>query len=118
MAARDDGRPHLTPPTRYCMFEAGGRFYLADYKSNWLGDTADAYREEALPAIMAQHSYDLQYLIYTVALPRYLRFRLPNYDYEAPFGGVLYLFFRGMDPGLGPGWGFSHTPGQRPDRSP
>jgi exodeoxyribonuclease V beta subunit len=87
------------------IFEAGGRFYLTDYKSNWLGDTPESYREEALPAVMARHSYYLQYLIYAVALHRYLRLRLPNYDYEAQFGGVLYLFLRGMDPGLGPGYG-------------
>jgi exodeoxyribonuclease V beta subunit len=87
------------------IFEAGGRFYLTDYKSNWLGDTPECYREQALPAVMARHSYSMQYLIYAVALHRYLRFRLPNYDYEAQFGGVFYLFIRGMDPGLGPGYG-------------
>jgi exodeoxyribonuclease V beta subunit len=91
------------------IFEAGGRFYLADYKSNWLGDTAESYREEALAAVMAQHSYYLQYLIYVVALHRYLRLRLPNYDYEAQFGGVFYLFIRGMDPSLGPGYGVFHA---------
>jgi exodeoxyribonuclease V beta subunit len=87
------------------IFEAGGRFYLTDYKSNWLGDTPESYREEALPAVMSRHSYYLQYLIYAVALHRYLRLRLPNYDYEAQFGGVLYVFLRGMDPGLGPRYG-------------
>jgi exodeoxyribonuclease V beta subunit len=105
------GRLAFAPASGYMkgfidlIFEAGGRFYLTDYKSNWLGDTPEAYREEALPAVMAQHSYYLQYLIYAVALHRYLRLRLPTYDYEAQFGGVLYLFVRGMDPGLGPGYG-------------
>ena len=54
------------------VFEAGGRYYLADYKSNWLGAGPDAYRAEWLPQVMARETYDLQYLIYTVALTRYL----------------------------------------------
>jgi exodeoxyribonuclease V beta subunit len=47
---------------------------------------------------MAREAYVLQYLIYTVALHRYLRLRLPDYDYERHFGGVFYLFLRGMRP--------------------
>ena len=54
---------------------------------------------------MARQSYYLQYFIYAVALHRYLRLRLPNYDYEVQFGGVLYLFIRGREPGLGPEYG-------------
>ncbi|ANX05335.1 exodeoxyribonuclease V subunit beta [Immundisolibacter cernigliae] len=83
------------------VFEHAGRFYLADYKSNWLGPTAADYAPEALRAAMAEHRYDLQYLVYTVALHRYLRLRLPDYDYERHFGGVYYLFLRGMAPGQG-----------------
>lgn len=84
------------------VFEAGGRFYLVDYKSNWLGPEPAAYRRELLDGAMARESYVLQYLIYTVALHRYLRLRVPDYDYERHFGGVYYLFLRGMDPALGP----------------
>ena len=51
------------------------------------------------------HHYVLQYHIYTVALHRYLRTRLPNYDYEKHFGGVYYLFIKGMNKSLGPGNG-------------
>ncbi|HEX2797288.1 MAG TPA: 3'-5' exonuclease, partial [Immundisolibacter sp.] len=83
------------------VFEHAGRFYLADYKSNWLGPTAADYAPEALRAAMAEHRYDLQYLVYTVALHRYLRLRLPDYDYERHFGGAYYLFLRGMAPGQG-----------------
>ena len=86
-------------------FEASGRFYLADYKSNWLGEGPDAYRAERLPQVMARESYDLQYLIYTVALTRYLSQRLPKFRYERDFGGVFYLFVRGMDPARGPDFG-------------
>jgi exodeoxyribonuclease V beta subunit len=79
------------------VFEAEGRYYLVDYKSHWLGNTAEAYRVEALHQVMAHERYDLQYLIYTLAVHRYLRLRLPGYDYDTHFGGVLYLFVRGID---------------------
>ena len=45
--------------------------------------------------MVAAH-YPLQALLYTVALHRYLRWRLPGYDPDAHLGGVLYLFVRGM----------------------
>ncbi len=77
------------------------RFYLADYKSNWLGPQPADYAREGLPQVMAQHSYTLQYLLYTVAVHRLLGQRLPEYSYEKHFGGVLYLFLRGMDPTRG-----------------
>jgi exodeoxyribonuclease V beta subunit len=87
------------------VFEADGRFYLVDYKSNWLGVELTAYHAESLARIMAQESYYLQYLIYSVALHRYLGLRLPDYDYERHFGAVYYLFLRGMDPHLGSAYG-------------
>ena len=83
------------------VFEAGGRYYLADYKSNWLGGAPDAYHAERLPQVMARENYDLQYLIYTVALARYLGRRLPDFRYARDFGGVFYLFVRGMGPARG-----------------
>jgi len=48
---------------------------------------------------MAEHGYHLQYLLYAVALHRYLGQRLPDYGYERHFGGALYLFVRGVRPG-------------------
>ena len=83
------------------VFESGGRFYLVDYKSNWLGPEPAAYRPERLAEAMAREAYVLQYLIYTLALHRYLRLRVADYDYQRHFGGVYYLFLRGMDPALG-----------------
>jgi exodeoxyribonuclease V beta subunit len=91
------------------VFRYQDRFYLADYKSNYLGGDAAAYRPEVLALAMAGHRYDLQYLIYTVALHRYLGRRLPAYDYDRDFGGVFYLFLRGMRPDLGPGSGVWHA---------
>ncbi len=80
------------------IFEQDGRYYLLDYKSNWLGDETAAYAPSRLAAVMARDDYYLQYLFYTLALHRYLRLRLPDYDYERHFGAVYYLFLRGMDP--------------------
>ena len=90
------------------VFEADGRFWLVDYKSNWLGAETAAYRGERLAAVMAREAYVLQYLIYTVALHRYLQWRLPDYDYQRHFGGIFYLFLRGMDPVLGAECGVFH----------
>jgi exodeoxyribonuclease V beta subunit len=95
------------------VFEAGGRYYLVDYKSNWLGEGPDAYRAERLPQVMARETYDLQYLIYTVALTRYLFQRLPEFRYARDFGGVFYLFVRGMDPARGADFGvYRGRPGE------
>jgi exodeoxyribonuclease V beta subunit len=93
-------------------FEADGRFYLVDYKSNWLGNRPEDYASPRLIQAMAREHYYLQYLIYCLALHRYLRLRLPDYDYERHFGGVFYLFLRGIAPRTGTGI-FSDRPGTR-----
>jgi exodeoxyribonuclease V beta subunit len=87
------------------VFRADGRFYLADYKSNHLGDRLEDYGDSGLRRAMRAHRYDLQYLIYTLALHRYLRRRLRGYEYERHFGGAYYLFLRGMRPEQGPRFG-------------
>ena len=79
------------------VFRHEGRYYLLDYKSNWLGDSSDAYTQDAMAAAMQQHRYDLQYQLYTLALHRYLRHRIADYRYDDHFGGVIYLFLRGVD---------------------
>jgi len=90
------------------VFEYQGKFYLVDYKSNWLGGQQVAYRQENLQAAMVREQYILQYHIYTVALHHYLQLRLPNYRYEQHFGGVFYLFVRGMQPTWGATYGVYH----------
>lgn len=74
-----------------------GKFYILDYKSNYLGDNASCYTQEAMAEAMIDHRYDLQYQLYSLALHRYLKQRLPNYSYDSHFGGVYYLFLRGVD---------------------
>jgi exodeoxyribonuclease V beta subunit len=77
-------------------YTTGGRYYLLDYKSNRLPD----YGHDSLAQAMVHGEYDLQALIYTLALHRWLRFRLgAGYDYARDFGGVRYLFCRGLDAG-------------------
>ncbi|WP_138429799.1 exodeoxyribonuclease V subunit beta [Fodinibius saliphilus] len=79
-------------------FEYSGKYYLLDYKTNYLGDSVKDYSREHLREEMQEASYDLQYHIYTVALHRFLSKRLPGYSYEQHFGGAFYLFLRGMNP--------------------
>lgn len=79
------------------VFCRAGRYYLLDYKSNWLGADAGAYTQSAMTQAMAEHRYDLQYQLYSLALHRYLRHRIADYEYERHFGGVFYLFLRGVD---------------------
>lgn len=79
------------------VFRHNGKYYLVDYKSNFLGSILADYNQEALKKEMLHSHYDWQYLIYTLALHRYLQSVVPKYDYARDFGGVFYLFLRGMN---------------------
>jgi exodeoxyribonuclease V beta subunit len=88
------------------VFEHGGRFYLTDWKSNHLGYRIEEYGRDELKLAMVQKLYPLQYLLYTVALNRYLSLRVRDYDYTAHFGGVLFVFLRGVSQKRGEEFGF------------
>jgi exodeoxyribonuclease V beta subunit len=93
------------------VFEHDGRYYVLDYKSNWLGADASGYDQTAMTQSMRDHRYDLQFTLYLFALHRLLKSRLPDYDYDRHIGGAVYVFLRG-----------SHAPGngvcvQRPDKA-
>ena len=79
------------------VFRRDGKYYLLDYKSNFLGANDISYNAESLSHSMTRHDYHLQYLIYTVALHRMLKRDLASYSYEENFGGVYYFFLRGVD---------------------
>ncbi|WP_434925877.1 UvrD-helicase domain-containing protein [Shewanella sp. HL-SH2] len=79
-------------------FEHQGQFYIADYKSNHLGHQLHDYSQTSMAKAINSHRYNLQYILYTLALHRYLRLRMPNYDYHQHIGGCFYLFLRGMSP--------------------
>ncbi|EIJ71454.1 exodeoxyribonuclease V subunit beta [Pasteurella bettyae] len=78
-------------------FRHNGQYYVLDYKSNFLGNHLNCYAKEHLSHAIKQEHYDLQYLLYSVAMHRYLKQRLPNYNYDRDFGGILYCFVRGMN---------------------
>ncbi len=78
------------------FFEKDGKYYILDWKSNYLGDDLSDYSAKSVWTAMGENNYHLQYYIYTVALCKYLSMRLPNFDYEKDFGGVIYLFVRGI----------------------
>ena len=93
------------------VYEIDGRFYVLDYKSNYLGPRQQDYDPDSCREAMFEHDYHLQYLIYTLALHRHLGKLLPDYDYERHCGGVRYLFLRGLSASSGMDYGvFSHRP--------
>ncbi len=67
-----------------------------DWKSNYLGDTLEDYAHDKLNDAMNENNYHLQYLIYTLAAKKYLTTRIKDFEYEKHFGGVMYLFLRGV----------------------
>ena len=74
------------------VFEHQGRYWVLDYKSNWL----DGYDAGALNAAVLDKRYDVQYVLYLLALHRLLSSRLPNYHYDTHIGGAVYVFLRGI----------------------
>ena len=87
------------------LFHFQGKYYLVDWKSNFLGNRVEDYGKKTLLREMKENFYILQYHIYTLALHQYLKNRVSNYDYEKHFGGVFYVFLRGVDPERGPDFG-------------
>jgi len=79
------------------VFQQAGRYYIIDWKSNHLGFNGSDYSHDSMTRSMAEHSYILQYHLYTLALDRHLRLHLPGYSYEEHFGGAIYVFLRGID---------------------
>lgn len=81
------------------VYECAGKYYVVDYKSNYLGNSLSNYNSENLSAAMNKAGYWLQAAIYQVALHRFLRLRLKGYvGNEAQYlGAVEYVFLRGID---------------------
>jgi exodeoxyribonuclease V beta subunit len=80
------------------LFRFKDRYYLIDWKSNWLGSRPEDYGPDGMRRAMLEHNYFLQYHLYTLAADLFLEKRLPGYSYRTHFGGVFYLFLRGIDP--------------------
>ena len=77
------------------LFEHNGKFYILDWKSNYLGNSLDFYTQENLELAMQESNYHLQYHIYTVATKIYLQNCMADFDYNTHFGGVIYVYARG-----------------------
>ena len=72
------------------------------------GSDIEAYERSKLDPVMREAFYYIQYQLYVLALHQYLKYRLPAYRYETDFGGVFYIFCRGVDSAKGAGYGIFH----------
>ena len=80
-------------------FMHDGRFYVLDWKSNKIAPEAEGYEDKAMAEEMRRHLYRLQYLIYLVALRRFLKSRLGDHFRDDMIGGAIYVFLRGVRAG-------------------
>ncbi|HHH55254.1 MAG TPA: hypothetical protein ENK91_16445, partial [Bacteroidetes bacterium] len=78
------------------LFVHQNKFYILDWKTNHLGNNSESYSSEKLKAAIEENNYFLQYYIYTIAAKRFLEKHIPDFDFNLNFGGVYYLFLRGM----------------------
>lgn len=96
-------RPKLSPVTLNGMlkgfidlvFSYQGRYFVVDWKSNWLGQSDNCYQSEAMQQEILDKRYDVQYALYLLALHRLLSYRKADYQYESDIGSALYFFLRG-----------------------
>lgn len=91
------------------VFQHENRFFLLDWKSNFLGNRPEDYRRNRIQEVMDDEFYHLQYHLYCLALHKYLRTRISDYDYRKHFGAVFYVFLRGVDAASGPEFGIYET---------
>jgi len=75
------------------FFEYDGKYYIIDWKTNSL----ENYGNNDIIEEMYNNFYFLQYHLYTFAIDRHLRNNLTNYDYDKDFGGIFYIFVRGIN---------------------
>ncbi len=75
----------------------GDKFFMIDYKSNYLGDSFGDYSQDSILKSIFEARYDVQILFYSLALYRFLKCSLHDFSYEKDFGGVMYLYLRGMN---------------------
>lgn len=76
------------------LFEYDEKIYILDWKTNYLGFEMSDYDKDGVLSAMNENNYHLQYLIYSVALKKYIQSR--GLSFEQSFGGVIYLFLRGV----------------------
>ena len=79
------------------VFHENGKYYIIDWKSNYLGNSIENYNRASMMESMISNLYILQYHIYAIALNQYLKLRINDYNYEQHFGGIFYIFLRGVE---------------------
>lgn len=94
------------------VFRHNNKYYILDWKSNYLGYLPEDYNSESVKTAMDYNNYHLQYLIYTVALIKYLKTRMSDFDYQQDFGGIIYVFLRGVRNGSSNGI-YTHKPEEK-----
>lgn len=81
------------------FFEYNGKYYVLDWKSNYLGPNNSYYSSKNLCKAMDENNYHLQYYLYALAAKKYLSTRIQNFSFEEHFGGAIYIFLRGARKG-------------------
>ncbi|VAX76719.1 exodeoxyribonuclease V subunit beta [Buchnera aphidicola] len=79
------------------IFYWNKKYYIIEYKSNWLGPNKNYYTHNNIQKEIMQYRYDLQYQIYSLSIHRYLKNKIKDYQYHIHFGGIFYLFIRGIN---------------------
>lgn len=92
------------------IFRHKGKYFILDYKSNHLGNSYSDYSDSMLQKEMIHSNYDIQYHIYLLSFLRYMKAKSPGFDYQTDFGGVIYLFLRGIQSGVDRSGVFYHKP--------
>ncbi|CAL4322565.1 exodeoxyribonuclease V subunit beta [Buchnera aphidicola] len=78
------------------IFKWKEKYYIADYKSDWLGKNAKFYTYKNLKKIVFKKKYYFQYYLYSVVIHRFLKKKIKNYNFKNNFGGIFYFFVRGI----------------------
>jgi len=89
------------------IFTWKGKYFIADWKTNRLGSSVDSYTRDKVGDSMWDHHYFLQGEIYAQAWKRYLKF-IDQRPFEECFGGIFYLYLRGLEPRRQPPTGIYH----------
>lgn len=79
------------------VFESNGKFFILDYKSNHIGDAFENYSHAEIDLDIRTNGYNMQYHLYTAALSKYLHKQIRGFSYDKHFGGVFYLYWRGLN---------------------
>ena len=95
------------------FFEFNGQYFILDWKSNFLGESLEGYEGGDLNKAIVENNYHLQYHLYCLAVHRYLKSRLSSYSFKEHFGGVFYLFIRGLRSGKNSGVFYAEIPEER-----